>query len=206
MAVIPWAAVHFPPQDYAHREQPMTPFAIRYATPDDVTILHLMIQEMAQFLSHEHVVLVTEDDLKEHLFQNRMVDCIIADLQPSGPAIGYSIFYPTFSTFRGRPGIHVEDIFVRDGFREKNVGRALVHRITEIATERNACRIQWEAPILNRRARLFYDSLDVPTITGWVTYRITNAISDMAESRPGYSKPCPPSTSPSPRPQKRNKR
>ncbi|MCE9642984.1 MAG: GNAT family N-acetyltransferase [Candidatus Andersenbacteria bacterium] len=164
----------------------MSAIRIRPARVSDLPVLFTMIREMAQFLNHDHVFIVTQQQLKKHLFDKPIIQCMIAELTESDAPVGYMAYYNTFSTFRGTPGIHLEDIFVRDGFREKKVGRSLIHAICQIAKKQGCSRIQWEAPADNDRANRFYNSLDVPTVGGWIVYRITNALNDFADSRAIY--------------------
>lgn len=165
----------------------MSAINIRPARLEDLPVLFTMIRELAQFLNSEHVFIATEAQLKQHLFTKPIAECLIAELTESNAPIGYVVYYLTLSTFRGTKGIHLEDLFVRDGFREKKVGRALIHAICKISKLEGATRIQWEAPVDNDRANKFYNSLDVPTVGGWIVYRITNALDEFAASTPSYS-------------------
>ena len=159
---------------------------VRKATPEDISVLHTMIGELAEFLGLELSFLVSQSDLKEHLFTNPIAKCLIADLTESNAPIGYAIYYTTFSTFRGRPGLQLEDIFVREGFRSTGVGKCLIHAVCKAGKSNHCCRIQWEVPVDNDKARRFYDSLDVPVIGGWLTYRLTDSLSEFATSEPSY--------------------
>ncbi len=164
----------------------MTKIRIRPVTEKEVDTLLNMIRGLAEFLHYEHVFVVKREDLVEYLFRKPFAQCLVAELVETGGIVGYTIYYPTFSTFRGRPGLHIEDLYVIDGFRSKGVGRLLLHAVCKIATEGGFSRIQWEAPVNNEPARKFYDSLDVPTVSGWIVYRITNALHEYADSKHPY--------------------
>lgn len=168
----------------------MPKFRIRKATANDIPVLLTMIREMADFLGLEFTLLVRENDLKKYLFTKPIASCLIAEMTESNAPVGYVVYYQTLSTFRGRPGIHLEDIFVREGFRSTGIGRGLLHAVCRVGKKGNCCRIQWEAPVDNERARRFYDSLDVPVVGGWVTYRVTDALTEFASSPPSYDLDC----------------
>lgn len=171
---------------YLKKVVTMQSFRIRPAEEKDLTVLITMIGELAEFIGHEINLYVSKSDLKKHLFDDPIAHCLIAELTETDAPVGYTIYYKMFSTFRGQAGIHLEDIFVRQNFRGTGVGHMLVHSICRIAEKRDCCLIQWEAPVNNEKARKFYDSLDVPSVGGWITYRLTNAISDFSKSNPKY--------------------
>ncbi|MEX0931645.1 MAG: GNAT family N-acetyltransferase [Candidatus Paceibacterota bacterium] len=146
-----------------------------------------MVEELALFLGLEMNFLATENNLRELLLsENKVGDCLIAELPHQNAKIGYVVYFQTPSTFRGKKGLHIEDLYVTDGFRHKSVGRKLLHAVCKVADQIDCCRIQWEAPISNEKARAFYDSLDVPVVGGWVTYRLNNALSEFARSQTRY--------------------
>ncbi|HLC49716.1 MAG TPA: GNAT family N-acetyltransferase [Candidatus Andersenbacteria bacterium] len=145
-----------------------------------------MIGELAHFLGLEMTFLVKPEQLIEHLFEKPIAHCLIAEMTESNAPVGYIVYYKTLSTFRGEPGLHLEDIFVREGFRNTGVGRSLLHTVCCAGKKLRCSRIQWEAPVENEKARQFYDSLDVPVVGGWVTYRITDALTEFSRSTMRY--------------------
>ncbi len=164
----------------------MPEFRIRKAQTSDISVLQTMIGELAHFLGLEMTFLVKPEQLKEHLFEKRIAHCLIAEMTESNAPVGYVVYYKTLSTFRGETGLHLEDIFVREGFRSSGVGRGLLHAVCRAGKKHQCCRIQWEAPVENEKARKFYDSLDVPVVGGWVTYRITDALTEFSRSTMRY--------------------
>lgn len=164
----------------------MPAFRIRKATKKDLPVLHTMVRELAEFLGLELGFLATQQDLGEHLFNNPIASCLIAEMTESNAPVGYVIYYKTFSTFRGRIGIQLEDIFVREGFRRSGIGKGLLHAVCCEGKKYNCCRVQWEAPVDRGDVRSFYDSLDVPTVGGWMTYRLTDALTEFSKSARRY--------------------
>jgi len=149
-----------------------------------MTLLAAMIREMAELLDGEDVVASVgadfETKLHQHLFaQPATIDVRI--LEVDGYPAGYCAFYMTFSTFRASPGLYLEDIYVRPHFRKLGVGRKMMQAICKIARSRGCCRVEWVAPARNRAVNEFYESLEVPVVTGWNLYRARDTISEMSE-------------------------
>src|SRR5258706_11845734 len=109
---------------------------IRPATEADVPLIHQLICELAEYEKLTHEVTATEALLSEHLFgPRRMAEAMIAQLD--GSPVGFALFFHNFSTFLGRPGIYLEDLFVRPVARGKGVGRALLRELARLAVQRN---------------------------------------------------------------------
>src|SRR4051812_26600864 len=118
------------------------PTQIRPATRTDIPQILQFIRELAEYEKLSDHVTATEELLHQHLFGPLPVaECLIAELDQT-PA-GFALSFPNFSTFLGRPGIYLEDLFVRPSARGKGVGRALLTHLAKIAVERNCGRLEW---------------------------------------------------------------
>lgn len=148
------------------------PFSIRPAAPADCLALVALIRELAVYERLEAQVKVTPDDLERNLFGPRpYAEAMIAEVE--GEAAGYSLFFHNFSTFRGRPGLYLEDVFVRPRFRGRGIGRALLEKLAELALERGCDRIEWIVLDWNDSAIQFYRSLEASPLADWTIFRLT---------------------------------
>ena len=149
----------------------MSALLIRFATSDDVGFLLQLIRELAVYERAPDAVVATEEDLRRHGFgSERRFEALIAYLDEK-PA-GFALFFPDFSTWRGRPGLYLEDLYVRDWARGLGVGRRLMARLAVIALERD-----WPAlhfSVLNwNPARGFYHRLGIEAREEWQPYGAT---------------------------------
>jgi GNAT superfamily N-acetyltransferase len=145
--------------------------AIRPATPADVPALLALIRELAVYERMEDRVDATEALLAEGLFGARpSAEALLA--QDDGEAVGYALWFTTFSTFLARPGIWLEDLFVVPARRRDGIGRALLGRVAAVAVERGCGRLEWSALDWNEPALAFYRSLGAETLGEWVQHRI----------------------------------
>jgi GNAT superfamily N-acetyltransferase len=148
---------------------------IRPAEPADVSILLALIRELAEYEQLEDQLVATPDLLAEHLFGARpAAEALIAEADGGEPA-GYALLFTTFSTFAGRPGIWLEDLFVRPAHRRAGIGRALLARVAAIAAERDCARLEWSALDWNEPALAFYRSLGAAALPEWVLHRVEGA-------------------------------
>jgi GNAT superfamily N-acetyltransferase len=146
--------------------------AIRPAARADVPALLALIRELAVYERLEQHVDATEQLLAEGLFGARpSAEALLAEAD--GEPVGYALWFATFSTFRARPGIWLEDLFVVPAQRRRGVGRALLARVAAIAVERGCGRLEWSALDWNEPALAFYRSLGAEVLPGWVQHRIT---------------------------------
>lgn len=145
---------------------------IRAATPADVSALLGLVKELAEYerLAHEHVA--TEEQFREGLFGARpAAEALLAEVD--GVAVGYAIWFTTFSTFLGRPGLWLEDLYVRPALRGRGLGRALFARLAELAVERGCGRMEWAVLDWNESAQAFYRRLGAAPTAGWTTWRLS---------------------------------
>ena len=144
--------------------------SIRETSETDVPLIRDFIRGIADFEGLIDSVIATEDDLKRSLFgERKYAEAIIAETEES-PA-GFLIFFHNFSSFIGKPGIYIEDIYVHPEFRGKGVGRALMTYCSKIARERNCVRVDWNVLGWNP-ARKFYEHIGGKHLDEWLPYRL----------------------------------
>ena len=158
---------------------------IRGATEQDVPLIRQLITELAEYEKLSDQVEATESLLHEHLFGPRpIVEAMIAELD--GDAVGFALFFHNFSTFLGRPGIYLEDLFVRPHARGKGVGRALLREIAKLALRRKCGRLEWAVLDWNEPAIGFYKSLGAVPMDQWTIFRVTgDALDRLAREEQG---------------------
>lgn len=144
---------------------------VREATRADVPTIRRFIEELADYERLRHLVEASDADLEEHLFGPRpAAEVLIASL--AGADVGFALFFQTFSTFVGRPGMHLEDLFVVPEARSAGVGRALLTRLAAIAEARGYGRLEWNVLTWNAPAIAFYERLGAFVLDEWQTYRL----------------------------------
>jgi GNAT superfamily N-acetyltransferase len=148
--------------------------AIRPAAADDAPLILRFIRALAEYEKLSRTVTVSEDLIREHLFgPYPAAEALIASLD-SKP-VGFALFFQTFSTFVGRPGIWLEDVFVLPEARGKGVGRAILKHVAAIAVSRNCGRVEWSVLDWNTPAIEFYKKLGAVAMDDWTTYRVVGA-------------------------------
>lgn len=153
-----------------HATHPI-PFALRPVMESDVGGLIAMIRELAAFEKLENELQVTAMGVREALFGEPPAAAAILATVPEGAA-GYAIYYRTFSSFIGRPGIFLEDLYVRPAYRKQGLGRALLKQVASIADELHCGRIEWSALRWNETALRFYRSMGARELDEWVSLRM----------------------------------
>ena len=148
-------------------------FIIREARPDDAEALASLIVALATYENLEHEARASADDLRRHLFGPRpAAEAILAEAD--GAAVGFAIFFPTFSTFRGQPGLYLEDLFVLPEHRGRGLGKALISAVAAEAVARGCGRLEWAVLDWNAPSVAFYRSLGAEPLDEWTTYRIAD--------------------------------
>ncbi len=145
---------------------------IRTASPDDVGLILSFIRELAEYEKLDHEVVASEQDLRETLFGDRTVAEVLIAEHESRPA-GFALFFHNYSTFLGKPGIYLEDLFVRPEFRGKGIGRSLLEHLVRLGRERGCGRLEWWVLDWNEPAIRFYESLGAEAMSDWTVYRLT---------------------------------
>jgi GNAT superfamily N-acetyltransferase len=140
--------------------------SIRAATVNDAPLLAAMIRELAEFERELHMVVMTEQDLVRDGFgENPKFRALIAEW--GAESAGYALFFGVYSTWEGRAGLFLEDLFVRSGFRSHGIGKALLARVARIAQQENCYGLRWEVLDWNKSAIKFYESLGVKFLDQW---------------------------------------
>jgi GNAT superfamily N-acetyltransferase len=148
------------------------PFRILPARPEDVGTLITLIRELAEFERLLHEVCITAEDLQAHLFGPRPY-CEAAVVWVGDEAAGFALWFHNYSTFVGRPGLYLEDLYVRPVFRGKGYGEALLTHLAGLAVERGCARLEWSVLNWNQRAIGFYKKLGAAPMDDWTVYRVT---------------------------------
>ena len=148
----------------------MSQISIRPATAEDVGTLLRLIKQLAEFEKLAHKVRASEADLlREGFGPTPRYEALLAELDDT--AVGFALYFHTFSTFTGRSGLHLEDIFVAQSARGRGIGRKLMARLAAIAAERNYARLDLSVLHWNP-ARRFYDRLGMKQMADWLPYRL----------------------------------
>jgi GNAT superfamily N-acetyltransferase len=151
----------------------MTPiFSIRTATIDDVPLILQFVRELAEYEKLAHEVTATEGLLRANLFGPRKTAEVLIGFEGDEPA-GFALFFHNFSTFIGKPGIYLEDLFVRPKFRGRGHGKALMVHLAKIAQERDCGRFEWWVLNWNTPSIEFYRSLGAKPMSEWTVQRMT---------------------------------
>lgn len=145
---------------------------IRPATPDDVPIIATLIRELAEYEKLAHEVVLREEDLREHLFgARRYIEVVLAE--QDGAVVGMALFFHNYSTFLCKPGLYLEDLFVRPEYRGKGHGKALLSHLARLAVERGCGRFEWAVLDWNTPAIEFYKSFGAVPQHDWTVFRVT---------------------------------
>jgi GNAT superfamily N-acetyltransferase len=144
---------------------------IRPAMPDDCELIANLIRELAVYERLEDAAKATPADLRKHLFGARpYAECLIAEA--GGEAVGFALYFYNFSTFRGQPGIYLEDLFVKPEHRGRGYGKALLMRLAKLAVERGCGRFEWAVLDWTEPSIGFYKSLGARPMEDWTVFRI----------------------------------
>ena len=145
---------------------------IRPARPDDAELVFAFIRELADYERLAHDVVASPDDIAAALFGPApRVFCDIAEWD--GEAAGFALWFYNFSTFRGRHGLYLEDLYVRPAHRGRGVGKALLARLAQRCTEEGLARLDWAVLDWNAPSIAFYESLGARAAADWTGYRLT---------------------------------
>ena len=144
---------------------------IRYAERKDTAIILNFIKDLAVYENMLDQVVATEELLGEWLFDKKAAEVIFAG--EDGKEVGFALFFHNFSTFLGRAGIYLEDLFVLPEYRGKGYGKGLLRKLAQIALERGCGRLEWACLDWNKPSIDFYLSLGAQPMDEWTTYRLT---------------------------------
>jgi len=157
-------------------------FAVRTATVDDVPVILDLIRALATYERAPNEVTATEKGLVEVLFGEKPAAEVLLAFENEA-AIGFAVFFHNFSTWLGRPGLYLEDLFVKPQHRGKGYGRALLIHLAKIARERGCGRMEWAVLDWNEPAIKFYRQLGAKPLDEWTVFRLTrDGIAKLADS------------------------
>ena len=160
---------------------PELPSNIREATPDDVPVIGRLIRDLAEFEREPDAVKATPEQLHDALFGPEAVASALIALDDDGEPAGFALWYRSFSTWEGVPGIYLEDLYVSESQRGSGLGRSLLSALASIAVHRGWRRLEWAVLRWNSDAIAFYDSLGGRPLDDWLTYRLTGPALDEAQ-------------------------
>ncbi|MDG2114391.1 MAG: GNAT family N-acetyltransferase [Actinomycetota bacterium] len=153
------------------------PTEIRYARPEDAaTILHF-ITELAIYEREPDAVETTVDSLRAQLeMEHPPFECLLAEVD--GEARGFALFFQNYSTWRGVPGVHLEDLFVPERHRGTGIGKLLLATLARITAERGCARLEWQVLDWNQPSIDFYEAIDAAVMRDWLPCRLDGAALD----------------------------
>ena len=170
----------------------MPQIRIRPATRDDVPLIITFIGELARYEKLAHLVVASEDDLHAALFGEKpVVEAVIASVDDE--AVGYALFFPSFSTFLGKPGLYLEDLYVRPAARGVGAGRKLLEHLAGLVVELGWGRLEWSVLDWNEPSIAFYKKMGANAMDEWTVFRLTGkaletlALQDAKTGRSGDS-------------------
>ncbi len=146
---------------------------LRPATEGDLDIIIELIHALADYEREPDAVRLDRETLRAHLFGPRPYAEVILAETPDGASAGFALFFHNFSTWEGRPGIYLEDLFVRPEVRGHGYGKALLAELARLAVERGCARLEWAVLDWNEPSIQFYKALGAVPMDEWTTYRVT---------------------------------
>lgn len=154
----------------------------RYAKEEDTGLILQFIKDLAIYEKMLDEVVATEDMLKDWIFHQKKAEVIFAIAD--GTEVGFALFFHNFSTFLGRAGIYLEDLYVKEEYRGCGYGKAILQELAKIAVERGCGRLEWWCLDWNKPSIDFYLSLGAEAMTDWTVYRVAgDKLTDLAEGK-----------------------
>ena len=156
---------------------------IRPAAGTDVPVIAALVRQLAEYEQLLDQVTMTEADLSSNLFGSHPHAEVLLAETDAGEVFGFALYFHTFSTFLGRPGLYLEDLYVRPEHRGSGAGKALLARLAALAVERGCGRVEWAVLDWNAPSIAFYEALGARATEGWTVYRLTgDALTGLADS------------------------
>ena len=160
--------------DYNWIDTSLPRFKMRFANETDIPLIHDFIVELAEYEKLKDQVVSTEEQLRKNLFGDRSYAEVILGFEEEQPA-GFALFYHNFSTFVGKPGIYLEDLFVKEGLRGQGYGKAFLRYLARLANHRDCGRLEWAVQEWNKQAIGFYESLGARQKEEWTVYQVADS-------------------------------
>lgn len=145
-------------------------FKIRFATIKDVSLILEFIRDLADYENMLHEVVATEEVLIESLFERKMAEVVIGEYK--NKPVAFALFFHNFSTFLGRPGIYLEDLYVKPEMRGKGIGKVMLSFLAKLAIERKCGRLEWWCLDWNEPSIHFYKQLGAVPMDEWTVFRV----------------------------------
>lgn len=143
----------------------------RFAVKEDTPLILQFIRELADYEKLLHEVVATEEILEHWLFDKQKAEVILGEVD--GTPVGFALFFHNFSTFLGRSGVYLEDLYVKPQYRGRGYGKKFLQKLADIAVERGCGRLEWWCLDWNKSSIDFYLSLGAVPMDEWTVYRIT---------------------------------
>ncbi|SPF54639.1 Acetyltransferase family protein [Candidatus Desulfosporosinus infrequens] len=150
----------------------LSDFKLRFAELSDVSLILGFIKELAEYEKMSHDVVATEETLRESLFERKIAEVIIGEFQ--NQPVCFALFFYNFSTFLGKPGIYLEDLFVKPEMRRKGIGKIMLSFLAKLAIERKCGRLEWWCLDWNEPSIEFYKYLGAMPMDDWTVYRVSD--------------------------------
>ena len=145
---------------------------ITNATEQDAPVILELIRDLGEYERLSDQVIATEDQIRKTLFgAHPVAEALLASIE--GKTVGFAVFFTNYSTFLAKPGIYLEDLFVKPDARGQGVGKAVLERIAQLAVERGCGRVEWSVLDWNAPSIRFYESLGAVAMNEWTTFRLT---------------------------------
>jgi GNAT superfamily N-acetyltransferase len=155
-------------------------FKIRFAVEEDTPLILKFIKELAAYEKLLDEVVATEDILRDSLFVRRKAEVIIGEY--NGKPAGFALFFHNFSTFLGKPGIYLEDLYILPEFRGKGLGKSMLSCLAQLALERDCGRLEWWCLDWNESSIGFYKKIGAEAMEDWTVYRVCGQeLADLAQ-------------------------
>lgn len=159
----------------------MSVFSIRKAKPEDNGLIFKFIKDLAQYENMEDCVETTEEMLFDSLFVKNAAEVLIA--QENGEPVGYALYFFNFSTFSGRRGLYLEDLYISPEYRAKGYGKAIFVYLAQLAGEAGCARMEWVCLDWNTPSQRFYRSIGAQQQSQWIIHRLDkDGIHKLAET------------------------
>ena len=154
----------------------MPEFSIRFAVREDIPTLLALIRELADYEHMLDAVVADPDEMAAWMFERQVAECLIAE--EDGVPVGMALFFHNYSTWLGKAGIYLEDLYVKPKYRGRGYGKALLARLAAITVERKCGRLEWACLDWNTPSIGFYRALGAVPMDEWTTYRLTGEALD----------------------------
>lgn len=145
-------------------------FCLRFAEEQDISLIFQFIKELAVYEKMLDEVVATEEILYESLFEKKAAEVIIAEYKEE--PVGFALFFHNFSTFVGRPGLYLEDLYIKPEMRGKGFGKTILAYLAHLAVERNCGRMEWSCLDWNEPSIKFYKAMGAVPMDEWTVYRL----------------------------------